>query len=64
MRHQCPGCNLCDFAVAKTWPHESYTIRQLKCQHCGANVFSHEYIMEKEEYKWFREGTKCWPDLR
>jgi hypothetical protein len=27
-------------------------LRQLKCRKCGENLFTHEYIMEKEEYCW------------
>ena len=66
MRHQCKQCNLSSFSVVKTWPYEDYTLRQLKCQHCGANVFSCEYLMEKDEYQWKRDNNtkKSWIDLR
>jgi hypothetical protein len=58
-----------DFAVVKTWPYEGYTLRQLKCQICGSNLFSREYIMEKSEYRWIRDvtetgGARSYIDLR
>ncbi len=69
MRSTCQHCNMSDFSVVKTWPYENYTLRQLKCQHCGSNLFSREYIMEKTEYKWIREttetgGIRSYIDLR
>ncbi len=65
MRHQCNHCHMSEFSVRKTWPYEDYTLRQLKCQHCGANIFTHEYIMEKNvEYKWVRKDDKSWIDLK
>ena len=67
MRTQCKQCDMDDFAVVKTWPYEDYTLRQLKCQYCGANLFSREYIMDKSEYKWIREksdkGARSYPDV-
>ena len=66
MRHQCKQCDLSEFSVVKTWPYEDYTLRQLKCQHCGANIFSCEHLMEKDEYQWKRDSNtkKSWIDLR
>jgi len=68
MRSQCKKCNFNDFAVVKTWPYENYTLKQLKCRNCGANIFSREYIMDKSEYKWIREvnengSIRCYPDV-
>tara|TARA_Y100001963_G_C6703484_1_gene410696 strand:+ start:441 stop:608 length:168 start_codon:yes stop_codon:yes gene_type:complete len=54
---------MADFGVVKTWPHENYTIRQLKCYNCHANLFTREYIMDKKEYRWVREGNKNYPDV-
>lgn len=58
MRSTCKQCKMSDFAVVKTWPYEGYTLRQLKCQVCGDNLFSREYIMEKSEYRWIRDVTE------
>lgn len=65
MRTTCPCCNLSDFSVVKTYPHEGYTIRQLKCTHCSANLFTHERVMERTEYKWShdKETKRSWIDL-
>jgi hypothetical protein len=38
--------------VVKTYPCEDHTLRHLKCRSCGTNVFTHEYIMRREEYAW------------
>ena len=63
MRTKCQKCNMADFAVVKTWPYENYTIRQLKCLNCQANIFTREYIMEKDEWKWSRAGNRSHPDI-
>ncbi len=63
MRTKCQKCNMADFAVVKTWPYENYTIRQLKCLNCQANIFTREYIMEKDEWKWSRAGNRSHPDV-
>ena len=63
MRTKCQKCNMADFAVVKTWPYENYTIRQLKCLNCQANIFTREYIMEKDEWKWARAGNRSHPDV-
>jgi hypothetical protein len=54
---------MADFAVVKTWPYENYTIRQLKCLNCQANIFTREYIMDKDEWKWSRAGNRSHPDI-
>jgi|TARA_R100000458_G_scaffold8278_1_gene6537 hypothetical protein len=54
---------MADFGVVKTWPYENYTIRQLKCSNCKANLFTREQIMDKKEYRWIREGNKTYPDI-
>ena len=38
--------------VVKTYPCEDHTLRHLKCRSCGTNVFTHEYIMVRDEYTW------------
>ena len=63
MRTKCKKCNMADFGVVKTWPYENYTIRQLKCLNCQANIFTREYIMEKDEWKWSRAGNRSHPDV-
>ena len=63
MRTKCQKSNMADFAVVKTWPYENYTIRQLKCLNCQANIFTREYIMEKDEWKWSRAGNRSHPDV-
>ena len=63
MRTKCQKCNMADFGVVKTWPYENYTIRQLKCLNCKANLFTREQIMDKKEYRWIREGNKTYPDV-
>ena len=63
MRTKCQKCNMADFAVVKTWPYENYTIRQLKCLNCQANIFTREYMMEKDEWKWSRAGNRSHPDV-
>ena len=63
MRTNWQKCNMVDFAVVKTWPYENYTIRQLKCLNCQANIFTREYIMDKDEWKWSRAGNRSHPDV-
>ena len=65
MRIECANCTCKEFSVVKTYPYEGYTIRQLKCSHCGANVFTHERVLSKEEYKWQhdKETKRSWIDL-
>tara|TARA_Y100001963_G_scaffold30836_1_gene42341 strand:+ start:2231 stop:2449 length:219 start_codon:yes stop_codon:yes gene_type:complete len=52
MRIECKQCNQESFSVAKTYPHEGYTIRQLRCTNCSTNVFTYERVLSKDEYKW------------
>ena len=57
MKTNCPDCSSDNFRVIKTYPCEDHTLRHLKCRACGANVFTHEYIMQRDEYSWTRIGS-------
>jgi len=52
MKHTCTNCDSTSFRVIETHPCEDHTLRQLKCRKCGENLFTHEYIMDKDEYCW------------
>lgn len=52
MKHTCSECGSTSMRVVKTYPCEDHTLRHLKCRSCGTNVFTHEYIMQREEYAW------------
>ena len=45
--------------VIKTYPCEDHTLRHLKCLKCKTNVFTHEYVMEEDEYGWKRINGKA-----
>jgi transposase-like protein len=57
MKTSCPECNSDNFRVIKTYPCEDHTLRHLKCRACGGNLFTHEYIMQRDEYSWTRIGS-------
>jgi transcriptional regulator NrdR family protein len=52
MKHTCSSCEGTTFRVVETFPYARHTLRQLKCRSCGTNFFTHEYIMQDDEYCW------------
>ena len=52
MKHTCSSCEGTTFRVVETFPYAHHTLRQLKCRSCGTNLFTHEYIMQDDEYCW------------
>jgi hypothetical protein len=52
MKHKCANCEGTTFLVVKTFPYAHHTLRQLKCRSCGTNFFTHEYVMQDDEYCW------------
>ena len=52
MKHKCTKCEGTTFLVVKTFPYAHHTLRQLKCRSCGTNFFTHEYVMQDDEYCW------------
>ena len=52
MKHKCAKCEGTTFLVVKTFPYAQHTLRQLKCRSCGMNFFTHEYVMQDDEYCW------------
>ena len=52
MKTNCPDCSSDNFRVIKTYPCEDHTLRHLKCRACGANRYTHEYVLSSEEYTW------------
>jgi len=59
MKHVCSACGHDSLKVIKTYPCEDHTLRHLKCLKCKANVFTHEYVMDQNEYRWKRINGKA-----
>jgi len=58
MKHNCKACGADNFRVIKTYPYEQFTLRHLKCIACGQTIFTHDYIMSRDEYCWKNFGGK------
>ena len=61
---QCPECKSIGFAVFKTYPHQNYILRWVKCKKCKYNMFTKEEIITKEDVTWRSENNNSYMELK